>query len=78
MFIASFKLIVHKTCAKFCHGLYFSGIMHFIEVNEQPIINRGYRSSGSSSIRARGKIFSTVNGVPLHTAFHYQPPMILI
>ena len=27
---------------------------------------------------ARGKIFSTVNRVPLHTAFHYQPLIILI
>ena len=27
---------------------------------------------------ARGEIFSTVNGVPLHTAFHYHPPIVLI
>ena len=27
---------------------------------------------------ARGKIFSTVNRVPLHTAFHYHPPIVLI
>ena len=31
-----------------------------------------------SSIPARGKIFSTVNGVPLHTAFHYHPSIVLI
>ena len=31
-----------------------------------------------SSISARGEIFSTVNGAPLHTAFHYQPPIVLI
>ena len=31
-----------------------------------------------SSIPARGKIFSTVNGAPLHTAFHYQPLIVLI
>ena len=31
-----------------------------------------------SSIPARGRIFSTVNGVPLHTAFHYQPLIVLI
>ena len=28
---------------------------------------------------ARGEFFSTVkNGVPLHTAFHYQPVIVLI
>ena len=27
---------------------------------------------------ARGEIFSTVNGVPLHTAFHYQLFIVLI
>ena len=27
------------------------------------------------SSHARGKIFSTVNGVPLHTAFHCHPPI---
>ena len=31
-----------------------------------------------SSMPARGRIFSTVNGVPLHTAFHYQPLIVLI
>ena len=31
-----------------------------------------------SSIPARGEIFSTVNGVPLHTAFHYHPSIVLI
>ena len=31
-----------------------------------------------SSIPARGEIFSTVNAVPLHTAIHYQPPIVLI
>ena len=31
-----------------------------------------------SLIPARGEIFSTVNGVPLHTAFHYQTPIVLI
>ena len=31
-----------------------------------------------SSIPARGEIFLTVNGVPLHTAFHYQSPIVLI
>ena len=31
-----------------------------------------------SSILARGKIFSIVNGAPLHTAFHYQPLNVLI
>ena len=31
-----------------------------------------------NSIPARGRIFSTVNGVPLHTAFHYQPLIVLI
>ena len=25
-----------------------------------------------------GEIFSTVNRVPLHTAFHYHPPIVLI
>ena len=25
-----------------------------------------------------GEIFSTINGVPLHTAFHYHPHIILI
>ena len=32
---------------------------------------------GSSS-PTQGKIFSTLNGVPLHTAFHYQPVIIMI
>ena len=32
----------------------------------------------ASSSLARGEIFSTVNGVPLHTAFHYQPLIVLI
>ena len=31
-----------------------------------------------SSIPTRGEIFSTVNGVPLHTAFHYQHLIVLI
>ena len=31
-----------------------------------------------SSIPARGEIFSTLNGVPLHTAFHYHPSIVLI
>ena len=31
-----------------------------------------------SSIPTRGEIFSTVNRVPLHTAFHYQPLIVLI
>ena len=31
-----------------------------------------------SSIPAQDKIFSTVNRVPLHTAFHYQPLIVLI
>ena len=31
-----------------------------------------------SLIPARGKIFSTVNEIPLHTAFHYHPPIVLI
>ena len=26
---------------------------------------------------ARGEIFSTLNRVPLHTAFHYHPPIVL-
>ena len=30
------------------------------------------------SILARGEIFPTVNGVSLHTAFHYHPPIVLI
>ena len=37
-----------------------------------------YWSSGPSSILTRGEIFSTVNGVPLHTAFHYHPNIVLI
>ena len=37
-----------------------------------------YWSSGPSSIPARGKIFSTVNGALLDTAFHYQPLIVLI
>ena len=32
----------------------------------------------SSSSLARGKIFSIVNGVPLYTAFHDQPLIVLI
>ena len=35
-----------------------------------------YWSSGPSLVSARGEIFSTINGVPLHTAFHYQPPIV--
>ena len=31
-----------------------------------------------SSKPARGEIFSTVDKVPLHTAFHYHPPIVLI
>ena len=31
-----------------------------------------------SSIPARGGIISNVNGVPLLTAFHYQPLIVLI
>ena len=34
--------------------------------------------AGPSSIRTRGEIFSTVNGVPLHTAFYYHPNIVLI
>ena len=26
----------------------------------------------------RGEIFSTINGVPLHAAFHYHPNIVLI
>ena len=32
----------------------------------------------SSSSPDRGEIFSTVNRVPLHTAFHYNRPIVLI
>ena len=49
---------------------------------ERPIVskkaNKKYWSSRPSSIHACGKIFSAVNKVPLHTAFHYQPPIVLI
>ena len=31
-----------------------------------------------SSSPARGEIFSTINRIPLHTAFHYHPPIVLI
>ena len=31
-----------------------------------------------SSIPTRGEILSTVNGVPLHTAFLFQPLIVLI
>ena len=31
-----------------------------------------------SSIPTRGEILSTVNGLPLHTTFHYQPLIVLI
>ena len=31
-----------------------------------------------SSIPTGGEIFSTANRVPLHTAFHYQPLIVLI
>ena len=31
-----------------------------------------------SSSLAQGKIFSTINRAPLHTAFHYHPPIIQI
>ena len=31
-----------------------------------------------SSSPIRGEIFSTVNGVPLHAAVHYHPPIVLI
>ena len=31
-----------------------------------------------SSSSAGGEILSMVNGVPLHTAFHYQSPIVLI
>ena len=31
-----------------------------------------------SSSPARGEMFSTINGVPLHTAFHYNPPTVPI
>ena len=31
-----------------------------------------------SSIPTRGKIFSTINWVPLHTAFYYHPCIVLI
>ena len=37
-----------------------------------------YWSSGPSSIPAQGEIFSTVNGIPLHTTIHYRPPIVLI
>ena len=31
-----------------------------------------------STSPTRGEIFSTVNGIPLHTAFHYHPSIVLI
>ena len=34
--------------------------------------------SGPCLILTRGEIYSTVNGVPLHTAFHYHPNIVLI
>ena len=37
-----------------------------------------YCSSGPSSIPAQGEIFLSINGAPLHTAFHYQSVIILI
>ena len=30
------------------------------------------------AVPTRDEIFSTVNGVPLHTAFHFQPLIVLI
>ena len=30
------------------------------------------------AITGQGEIFSTVNGVSLHTTFHYNPPMVRI
>ena len=37
-----------------------------------------YLSSGPSSTPAGGEIFSTINWVPLPTAFHYLPLIVLI
>ena len=37
-----------------------------------------YLFSEPSSILTRSEIFSTVDGVPLLTAFHYHPNIVLI
>ena len=31
-----------------------------------------------SSSPTQGEIFSTINRVPLHTPFHYHPPIVMI
>ena len=40
----------------------------------QQLVHAFVACNSSSSIPARGDIFLTVNGVPLHTVFYYQPP----
>ena len=58
------------------------GAYSFLQERRSPGSSVGlelaYWSSGPSSIPAWRKIFSTVNGAPLHTAFHYRPLIVLI
>ena len=56
--------------------------LRFITVLGAPIAQWAKRWSTDlavpKSTTTRGEIFLTVNGVPLHTAFHYQPLIVLI
>ena len=64
--IISFKKRFHHACSNYIH--IGAPVAQWLR----------YWSSGPTSILARGEIFSTVNGAPLHKAFHYQPPIVLI
>ena len=62
----------HRVCPCFSNGIPVQGATVAQWVNRW---NTDLTVLASSL--ARDEIFSTVNGVPLHTAFHYHPPIIL-
>ena len=64
------------------HRHFFVSTIKVLNIGRSPCSSVGYAlaysSSGLSSIPARGEVFSSVNGAPLPTVFHYQPVIVLI
>ena len=53
----------------------FSIVIRFARTTGAPVAQW---VSEPSSILTQGNFFSSVNGVPLHIAFHYHPNIVLI
>ena len=67
------RFALQKVCNFVWHDDYFDGALVAQWIERCPT-----HLAVLSSSPVRGEIFSTVNVVPLHTAFHDHPPMGLI